>query len=54
MGQFYPIKSFQMSIVSFRFYVRGTDGIKKREKGRRRRRRKRRKEIEIGSRESGR
>lgn len=28
MGQFCPIKSFQMSIVSFSFYVRGTDGGK--------------------------
>ena len=26
MGRFCPIKSFQMSIVSFSFYVRGTDG----------------------------
>lgn len=30
MGQFCPIKSVQMSIVSFCFYVRGTDGEKER------------------------
>lgn len=29
MGQFCPIKSFQMSIVSFSFYVRDTDGEKR-------------------------
>lgn len=26
MGQFCPMKYFQMSVVSFAFYVRGADG----------------------------